>query len=140
MLELIREELVAHGIKSVGMEILLLEQQLETIKKFNESNRNEAIQHYSKFVEFMYHAYPKQKKTLEKFVDKAGYTVEHMGFVLSPATIDIQYHEMYLEDKLRDLKLVSRGLDESVLRYVTRLDRNSQKEQLDFYRDIKNSL
>lgn len=43
-------------------------------------------------------------------------------------------------DLERDLKLVSRGLDESVLRYVTRLDRNSQKEQLDFYRDIKNSL
>lgn len=43
-------------------------------------------------------------------------------------------------DLERDLKLVSRGLDEAVLRYVTRLDRNSQKEQLDFYRDIKNSL
>ena len=43
-------------------------------------------------------------------------------------------------DLERDLKLVSRGLNDAVLRYVTRLDRNSQKEQLDFYRDIKNSL
>ena len=40
----------------------------------------------------------------------------------------------------RDLKLVSRGLNDAVLRYVTRLDMDSQREQLDFYRDIKNSL
>ena len=105
MLELIREELVNQGLSAVGMEISLLEQQLKTIKIFNESNRNEAIQHYRKFVEFVYQSYPEQKKTLEKFIDRAGYTVEHMGFVLTHDTIDIQHHEIYLEEKLRDLKL-----------------------------------
>lgn len=105
MLELIREELVNQGLSAVGMEISLLEQQLETIKKFNESNRNEAIQHYRKFVEFVYQSFPTQQKTLEKFIDKAGLTVEHMGFILTLDTIDIQYHEVYLEEKLRDLKL-----------------------------------
>ena len=58
-------------------------------------------------------------------------------------------YETYLEtvqvfnpdfDIDRDLKLVSRGLNDAVLRYVTRLDMDSQREQLDFYRDIKNSL
>ena len=105
MLELIREELVNQGLSAVGMEISLIEQQLETIKKFNESNRNEAIQHYRKFVEFVYQSFPKQQKTLEKFVDKAHLTVEHMGFILTLDTIDIQYHEVYLEERLRDLKL-----------------------------------
>ena len=104
MLELIREELVEQGLSAVGMEISLLEQQLETIKKFNESNRNEAIQYYRNYVEFVYQSYPKQKKTLEKFIDRAGYTVEHVGFILTLDTIDIQYQEMYLEEKLRDLK------------------------------------
>lgn len=105
MLELIREELVNQGLSAVGMEISLIEQQLKTIKIFNESNRNEAIQYYRNLVEFVYQSYPKQKKTLERFLDRAGYTVEHMGFILTLDTIDIQYHEVYLEEKLRDLKL-----------------------------------
>lgn len=105
MLELIREELVNQGLSAVGMEISLVEQQLKTIKIFNESNRNEAIQYYRKFVEFMYQSHPDQRKILEKFVDKACLTVEHMGFILTLDTIDIQYHEVYLEEKLRDIKL-----------------------------------
>lgn len=43
-------------------------------------------------------------------------------------------------DLERDLKLVSRGLDESSLRYITRLDRQSQTEQLKFYQDRRSSL
>lgn len=43
-------------------------------------------------------------------------------------------------DLENDLKLVPKGLDEGTLRYVTSLDHDSQKEQLVFYRDIKNSL
>lgn len=105
MLELIREELVNQGINSVGMEISLIEAKLKTIKIFNESNRNEAIQYYRNFKELMYQSYPDQRKILEKFVDKAGLTVEHIGFILTLDTIDIQYHEVYLEEKLRDLKL-----------------------------------
>lgn len=105
MLELIREELVNQGLSAVGMEISLLEQQLKTIKIFNESNRNEAIQYYRNFKKLMYQSFPEQQKTLEKFVDKAGLTVEHMGFILTLDTIDIQHHEVYLEEKLKDLKL-----------------------------------
>lgn len=40
----------------------------------------------------------------------------------------------------RDLKLVPRGINSTVLRYVTSLDMDSQREQLDFYRDTKNNL
>lgn len=105
MLELIREELVEQGLSAVGMEISILEQQLETIKKFNESNRNEAIQYYRNFIEFVYQSFPKQKKTLEKFVDKAGLTVEHIGFILTLDTKDINHHKIYLEEKITDLKL-----------------------------------
>lgn len=105
MLELIREELVSQGLSAVGMEIWLIEQQLTTIKKFNESNRNEAIQYYRNCVELVYQSFPEQKKTLEKFIDRAGLTVEHVGFILTLDTIDIQYHEVYLEEKLRDIKL-----------------------------------
>lgn len=105
MLELIREELVEQGLSAVGMEIWLIEQQLATIKKFNDSNRNEAIQYYRNCVELVYQSFPEQQKTLEKFVDKAGYTVEHVGFILTLDTIDIQYHEVYLQEKVRDLKL-----------------------------------
>lgn len=106
MLELIREELSAQGINSVGMQILLIEAELETIKKFNETgDRNHAIQYYRNFKELMYQSYPDQRKILEKFVDKTHLTVEHMGFILTLDTIDIQYHEVYLEEKLRDLKL-----------------------------------
>lgn len=39
-----------------------------------------------------------------------------------------------------DLKLVSRGVDESTLRYVTRLDLEAQRSQLNFYQAIRNSL
>lgn len=105
MLELIREELVEQGLSAVGMEISILEQQLETIKKFNESNRNEAIQYYRNFIEFVYQSFPKQKKTLEKFVDKAGLTVEHIGFILTLDTKDINHYKIYLEEKITDLKL-----------------------------------
>ena len=40
----------------------------------------------------------------------------------------------------RDLKLVPKGLNEDILRYVTRLDYQSQREQLRFYQEIKESL
>ena len=40
----------------------------------------------------------------------------------------------------RDLKLVPRGLNEDILRYVTRLDYQSQREQLIFYQEIRESL
>lgn len=106
MLELIREELVEQGIKSVGLEILLIEMQLKTIRKFNETgDRNQAIKPYRDFKNLMYKSFPEQRKTLEKFVDKAGLTIEHVGFVLTLDTIDIQYHEMYLREKVRELKL-----------------------------------
>lgn len=39
-----------------------------------------------------------------------------------------------------DLKLVSRGIDESTLRYVTRLDLEAQRSQLNFYQAIRKSL
>ena len=106
MLELIREELSAQGINSVGMQISLIEAELETIKKFNETgDRNHAIQYYRNFKELMYQSFPEQRKTLEKFVDKAHLTTEHVGFILTLDTIDIQYHEVYLREKVRDLKL-----------------------------------
>lgn len=56
-------------------------------------------------------------------------TVEQTVQVFSP-NFDIE----------RDLKLVPRGIDESTLRYVTSLDMQSQREQLEFYEDIKNNL
>ena len=40
----------------------------------------------------------------------------------------------------RDLKLVPKGLNEDILRYVTRLDYQSQREQLRFYQEIRESL
>lgn len=46
------------------------------------------------------------------------------------ADFDIEY----------DLKLVSRGIDESTLRYVTRLDLEAQRSQLNFYQAIRESL
>lgn len=100
-----------------------------------------------------------EQKTMNKQQEKqvlTGIYSEAIKMILKAVDdrIDAIYnYETYLEtvektvqvfnadfDLERDLKLVSRGLDEAVLRYVTRLDRNSQKEQLDFYRDIKNSL
>ena len=53
------------------------------------------------------------------------------------ATIKVFSPEFDIE---RDLKLVSRGIDASTLRYVTSLDMKSQREQLEFYEDIKNNL
>lgn len=53
------------------------------------------------------------------------------------ATIKVFNQDFNIE---RDLKLVSRGIDETTLRYVTRLDMQSQREQLDFYRDTRNNL
>lgn len=53
------------------------------------------------------------------------------------ATIKIFNPEFNIE---RDLKLSSRGVDTDTLRYVTRLDLETQKEQLDFYRDTRNNL
>lgn len=53
------------------------------------------------------------------------------------ATIKIFNPEFNIE---RDLKLSSRGIDTDTLRYVTRLDLETQREQLDFYRDTRNNL
>lgn len=40
----------------------------------------------------------------------------------------------------RDLELVSRGLDDDILRYVTRLEHKQQIEQFKFYDSIEKGL
>lgn len=83
---------------------------------------------YSAAIETMVEAVENRRKALRQY-EQYLYTVEQTIQVFNP--------DFKLE---RDLKLPSRGIDEDTLRYITVIDRQSQKEQLDFYQDIKSTL
>lgn len=83
---------------------------------------------YSAAIETMVEAVENRRKALRQY-EQYLYTVEQTIQVFNP--------DFNIE---RDLKLPSRGIDEDTLRYVTVVDRQSQREQLDFYQDIKSTL
>lgn len=83
---------------------------------------------YNAAIETMLEAVENRRKALRQY-EQYLYTVEQTIQVFNP--------DFNIE---RDLKLVSRGLDEDTLRYITVIDRQSQREQLDFYQDIKSTL
>ena len=83
---------------------------------------------YSAAIETMVEAVENRRKALRQY-EQYLYTVEQTIQVFNP--------DFNIE---RDLKLPSRGIDEDTLRYVTVVDRQSQREQLDFYQDIKSIL
>ena len=83
---------------------------------------------YSAAIETMVEAVENRRKALRQY-EQYLYTVEQTIQVFNP--------DFKLE---RDLKLPSRGIDEDTLRYVTVVDRQSQREQLEFYQDIKSTL
>lgn len=83
---------------------------------------------YSAAIETMVEAVENRRKALRQY-EQYLYTVEQTIQVFNP--------DFKLE---RDLKLPSRGIDEDTLRYITVIDRQSQREQLDFYQDIKSTL
>lgn len=83
---------------------------------------------YTAAIETMVEAVDNRRKALRQY-EQYLYTVEQTIQVFNP--------EFKLE---RDLKLPSRGIDEDTLRYITVIDRQSQKEQLNFYQDIKSTL
>lgn len=83
---------------------------------------------YSAAIETMVEAVENRRKALRQY-EQYLYTVEQTIQVFNP--------DFNIE---RDLKLASRGIDEDTLRYVTVVDRQSQREQLDFYQDIKSTL
>ena len=83
---------------------------------------------YSAAIETMVEAVENRRKALRQY-EQYLYTVEQTIQVFNP--------DFKLE---RDLKLPSRGIDEDTLRYITVVDRQSQREQLDFYQDIKSTL
>ena len=83
---------------------------------------------YSAAIETMVEAVDNRRKALRQY-EQYLYTVEQTIQVFNP--------DFNIE---RDLNLPSRGIDEDTLRYVTVVDRQSQREQLDFYQDIKSTL
>ena len=83
---------------------------------------------YSAAIETMVEAVENRRKALRQY-EQYLYTVEQTIQVFNP--------DFNIE---RDLKLPSRGIDEDTLRYVTVVDRQSQREQLEFYQDIKSTL
>ena len=83
---------------------------------------------YTAAIETMVEAVDNRRKALRQY-EQYLYTVEQTIQVFNP--------DFKLE---RDLKLPSRGIDEDTLRYITVIDRQSQKEQLNFYQDIKSTL
>ena len=83
---------------------------------------------YTAAIETMVEAVDNRRKALRQY-EQYLYTVEQTIQVFNP--------EFKIE---RDLKLASRGIDEDTLRYITVIDRQSQKEQLNFYQDIKSTL
>ena len=83
---------------------------------------------YTAAIETMVEAVDNRRKALRQY-EQYLYTVEQTVKVFNP--------DFKLE---RDLKLPSRGIDEDTLRYITVIDRQSQREQLDFYQDIKSTL
>ena len=83
---------------------------------------------YSAAIETMVEAVENRRKALRQY-EQYLYTVEQTIQVFNP--------DFNIE---RDLKLPSRGIDEDTLRYITVVDRQSQREQLDFYQDIKSTL
>lgn len=83
---------------------------------------------YSAAIETMVEAVDNRRKALRQY-EQYLYTVEQTVKVFNP--------DFNIE---RDLKLASRGIDEDTLRYITVIDRQSQREQLDFYRDTRNNL
>lgn len=83
---------------------------------------------YNAAIETMVEAVDNRHKALRQY-EQYIYTVEQTVKVFNP--------DFNIE---RDLKLPSRGIDTDTLRYITIIDRQSQREQLDFYRDIKSTL
>lgn len=78
-------------------------------------------------------------RTMVRAVEDRDYAIHNYTRYLKIVEETIQVFNPSFDIE-RDLRLVPRGLDESSLRYVTRLDIQSQREQLDFYRDRKNTL
>ena len=83
---------------------------------------------YLEAINTMLEAVENRQQAVRKY-EQYLYTIE--------TTIQVFNPEFNIE---RDLKLPSRGLDEGTLRYVTVLDRDTQKQQLNFYQDTRNSL
>lgn len=78
-------------------------------------------------------------RTMVRAVEDRDYAIHNYTRYLKTVEATIQVFNPSFDIE-RDLRLVPRGLDETTLRYVTRLDIQSQREQLDFYRDRKNTL
>lgn len=78
-------------------------------------------------------------RTMVRAVEDRDYAIHNYTRYLKTVEETIQVFNPSFDIE-RDLRLVPRGIDESTLRYVTRLDLETQREQLDFYRDIKNTL
>lgn len=78
-------------------------------------------------------------RTMVRAVEDRDYAIHNYTRYLKTVEETIQVFNPSFDIEC-DLKLVSRGIDDSTLRYVTRLDIQSQREQLDFYRDRKNTL
>lgn len=78
-------------------------------------------------------------RTMVRAVEDRDYAIHNYTRYLKTVEATIQVFNPSFDIE-RDLRLVPKGLDETSLRYVTRLDIQSQREQLDFYRDRKNTL